>query len=313
MIQPSSPHGRILTSREVYRSFENLLTSAVEEIVLVSPFIGHHIFATTLAMIPPAVSVTLITRWDPREIAKGLNDLRIWEWLQERGNSQLRLRWDLHAKYYRGDFNVILGSGNLTKAGLNFRGRGNSEIMMYSSIEFDGVRDFERNLISSSAIPTEELYREMSADVERIRLEEPQVPIRQPAARDILAIEVDGAWKPACEMPDILFEVYEHRTDAIDNVSRDIALDDLDYIQAPEGLTKDEFKTFVRNVLAQSPLFPKVLAEVRAGRPISIDAGRQLVSATFGGVSESEAADIWSASRRWLAHFYPTDFQIRHL
>jgi hypothetical protein len=264
-------------------------------------------------MIPPAVSVTLITRWDPREIAKGLNDLRIWEWLQERGNSQLRLRWDLHAKYYRGDFNVILGSGNLTKAGLNFRGRGNSEIMMYSSIEFDGVRDFERNLISSSAIPTEELYREMSADVERIRLEEPQVPIRQPAARDILAIEVDGAWKPACEMPDILFEVYEHRTDAIDNVSRDIALDDLDYIQAPEGLTKDEFKTFVRNVLAQSPLFPKVLAEVRAGRPISIDAGRQLVSATFGGVSESEAADIWSASRRWLAHFYPTDFQIRHL
>lgn len=313
MLQPSSTHGRILTSGEIYHSFENLLTSAVEEIVLVSPFIGHHIFATTLEMIPPDVSVTLITRWSPHEIAIGLNDLRIWEWLQERGNSQLRLKWGLHAKYYRGDSNFIFGSGNLTKSGLNFRGRGNSEIMMSSSIEVDGIQDFERELFRSSNVATEETYWNLIADVEKIRLEESQVPIRQPVASDFLAIEVDGSWKPACEMPDILFEVYEHRTDAIDLVSRDFALNDLEYIQAPEGLSKDEFKGFVRNVLAQSPLFPAALAEVRADRPISIKAGQQLVSEAFSGVSESEAADIWSASSRWLAHFYPNDFQIRHL
>jgi hypothetical protein len=313
MIQPSSPHGRILASGEIYHSFASLLTSAVEEIVLVSPFIGKRLFLDSLAKIPPSVSVKLVTRWHPHEIAGGFNDLGIWKVLQDRGNCELRLKWNLHAKYYRGDSEVLFGSGNLTNAGLNLRGNGNSEIMVGAGQNLQGIQEFESDLLAASIIPSEEMFQELSAEVERIRAEQPTVIVRQPMVGQVFGIQVDGAWKPSSEMPDILFEVYEHRTAAIDLISRDFALSDLEYIQAPEGLSKDEFKGFVRNVLAQSPLFPVALAEVRADRPISIKAGQQLVCEAFSGVSESEAAEIWSASSRWLAHFYPNDFQIRHL
>lgn len=312
MIQPSSPYGRILTSREIFHSFDNLLASAAEEIILVSPFIGKRLFFDSLAKIPSSVPIKLVTRWHPHEIASGLNDLEIWKALQDRGNCELRLQWNLHAKYYRGDSEILFGSGNLTQAGLNLRGNGNHEIMISAGQDLDGIRRFEDELLMASTVPSEEMFQELSAEVERIQKEQPTVIVRQPISGQGLGIQVDGTWKPSSEMPDILFEVYEHRTNAIDIVSRDIALNDLDYIQAPEGLTKDEFKTFVRNVLAQSPLFPKVLAEVRADRPISIKAGHHLVFEAYNGINASEAADIWAASSRWLAHFYPADFQIRN-
>jgi hypothetical protein len=313
MIQPSSPHGRILTSGEIYDSFENLLTSAVEEIILVSPFIGKRLFVDSLEKIPLSVPVKLVTRWHPHEIAGGFNDLGIWKLLQDRGNCELRLKWNLHAKYYRGDSEVLFGSGNLTNAGLNLRGNGNSEIMLGAGQNLQGIQEFENDLLEASTIPSEEMFEELSAEVERIREEQPTVIVRQPMVGQVFGIQVDGTWKPSSEMPDILFEVYEHRTSAIDVISRDIALNDLEYIQAPEGLSRDEFTTFVRNVLAQSPLFPAALAEVRADRPISIRAGQQLVREAFRGVSELEAVDIWLASSQWLRHFYPNDFQIRHL
>lgn len=310
-MRSSSSNGKILMAREIFPTFDGLLTGAVDEVVLVSPFIGHHIFSESLAKISRNVSVTLVTRWSPHEIAGGLNDLRIWEWLQERGNSQLLLKWDLHAKYYRGDSNVILGSGNLTKAGLNFRESGNSEIMLSSTSNLDGLQDFESSLIQSSVEPTVEMYQELIAEVERIRLEEPPMPFRLPSSGDIWSIEVDGSWKPRCEMPDILFEVYERRTEAIDVYSVESALRDLEYIQAPDGLTSNEFKGFVRNVLAQSPLFPIVLAEIAENGPVSHKAGQRFVKEAFDGIEDAESELIWQASMRWLAHFYPEEFEIR--
>jgi hypothetical protein len=80
-------------------------------------------------------------------------------------------------------------------------------------------------------------------------------------------------------------------------------------LEAPPGLTKDDFHRFVRNVLAQSPLFPKVLSELEK-QAIPTDVGVGLVREVFEDLSNDEAEEVWFALKRWLLHFFSNDFSL---
>ena len=77
----------------------------------------------------------------------------------------LRLLHSLHAKYYRGDSNVILGSGNLTYTGLSHGGSGNAEVMLKLNNSIQGVQEFEANLISQSTVPNEQLIDDLRSQL----------------------------------------------------------------------------------------------------------------------------------------------------
>jgi hypothetical protein len=300
---------RILESHEVFSHFTRILSEARNKVVLVSPFITIGLLRESLIQIHESVHVTLITRWSAQEIVGGFNDLQVKTLLDERGNSELRLLWNLHAKYYRGDSAVILGSGNLTRNGLNYRNAGNSEVMIEAGLDLSGLQQLEQRLISSSAIPTEVMYEELCSEVDRLKQLNQSNGAFVTADTPSDVILDDRAWRPHSLMPDNVFDVYRGRINAMDKHVIFSASEDLDYLEAPPGLTKDDFHRFVRNVLAQSPLFPKVLSELEK-QAIPTDVGVGLVREVFEDLSNDEAEEVWFALKRWLLHFFSNDFSL---
>ena len=67
------------------------------------------------------------TRWTPLDIQVGASDIACRTLIKNRGGS-FRLHNQLHAKYYRVDDYVLIGSANLTQSGLGFSNSPNLEI-----------------------------------------------------------------------------------------------------------------------------------------------------------------------------------------
>lgn len=100
------------------RRLEALTAMAQDEVVLVAPFIKRVTLQRLLERLPPATPLLCVTRWRIDELACGVSDLDIWLDLVARGNAELLLIRDLHAKYYRFDQDVMMGSCNLTSSAL---------------------------------------------------------------------------------------------------------------------------------------------------------------------------------------------------
>src|SRR6266566_1157307 len=107
-----------------------LCSSADYELMLVAPYIKRPILAQLFAATKPSVSVQVITRWLPQDIRAGVTDIEVWDLVQERPRSCLRLRQDLHAKYYRADNRCLVGSANLTAAALGLSAAPNLELLV---------------------------------------------------------------------------------------------------------------------------------------------------------------------------------------
>src|SRR3954447_2475597 len=102
---------------------------ARHEIVLCAPFVKRHVIDRVLACTAPNVAVAIISRWRPEEIAAGGSDTAVLESGSARGGSVL-LHDRLHAKFYRGDDAVLLGSANLTGTALGWSTRPNLELLV---------------------------------------------------------------------------------------------------------------------------------------------------------------------------------------
>lgn len=98
----------------------NLCAEANKEVLLAAPFIKVSVLEKLMNKISPDVSLRCITRWFPEEIVAGVSDLEVWSLIQQRSNSSLWLRPDLHAKYYRADQRCLVGSANLTGKALGW-------------------------------------------------------------------------------------------------------------------------------------------------------------------------------------------------
>jgi hypothetical protein len=299
---------RVLASNEIFPVFQRLLETASSEVILVSPFINYSLFKQCLESVPTGVPLTLITTWRLEDLVSGFNDLGIKTLLETRENSTLKLLWNLHAKYYRIDSTVLVGSGNLTHRGLNAGGVGNSEVMLRVDQNFAGMGKYEQHLVDQSVFPDEEYFQELLKKIEALKLqraEESRVPQVSPI------VQLNDKWKPYCEMPNLLFGVYEKDTRAIDQQMIALAKSDLLYIDAAEGMNRDGFNLHVRNVLAQSALFAEVISKLRSSGGITSEEGYRIVKAIFPEISKDDALQIWSATQRWLRFFYPEQFLLR--
>lgn len=107
-----------------------LCTEADRELLLVAPFIKASVLERLLDKISSDVTLKCITRWFPEEIVTGVSDLEVWNLIQNRPNSSLWLRSDLHAKYYRADNHCLVGSANLTGKALGWSDCPNLELLV---------------------------------------------------------------------------------------------------------------------------------------------------------------------------------------
>jgi len=301
--------GGVIPSDRIFLTLTQMLKNARRSVVLVAPFISYTLFCELLGLVDKEALFTLVTTWRPLDIAGGFNDLRIKDRIDERDRAEIRLIWNLHAKYYRMDESVLLGSGNLTLAGLNARNHGNSEIMIGVDREFPGLMDYEVEILRQSVVPSQLLYEEIYRQVEILKLNGITTKI---GLREVVApvISLVQGWQPTCEMPQYLFDVYDDNLREIDQEIIAAARVDLIYLAVPAGRDVNEFKLFIRGALSQSTLFGSTIKFLNENEEMTDNDGEQIVSGFFSNLNAEEIRRTWGAAKRWLSFFFDEKFDI---
>ncbi len=299
---------QILESKSTFKQLDAVIKSALDEVVLVSPFITKSVLELLLQSVRASVKVTLITRFRIEDIFGGFNDLAIYDLFKQKQNFDLRLIWALHAKYYRGDGEVILGSGNLTFKGLSYQGDGNTEVMVKLNKSTKGISEFEEHILRQSVLPSDKLIEELKVQLQLLK----ETRHREKtliANADMYPTTKTEGWAPSCDMPNCLFEVYQNVTAEIDVQIVDQARGDLGYLALPVGLQKEAFKVHVRTALRQSPLFEAIVAEFKQSKNISAARGSEIVKTVYKEKSRPDARALWLCLVNWIDYFFNDEFQ----
>ena len=115
------------------------LCSGSERLVIVAPYIKVDTLKIMLADVSQLASLTCVTRWKPHDLAVGASDAECRTIVKDFGGS-FRLHPSLHAKYYRIDDVVLIGSANLTFSAMGWTPQPNLEILCQPGEDFDASR-----------------------------------------------------------------------------------------------------------------------------------------------------------------------------
>ena len=194
-------------------------------------------------------SLVCVTRWRHGDLIAGASDTGCRTLVTDRGGS-FRLHPSLHAKYYRIDDVVLVGSANLTSSAMGWAAQPNFEILCRTGDDFDAHR-FERELLRDS--------REISA-VEFARWE----ALGEMDAGSSSAISgaqpMLDAWRPATRDPGNLELVYRGREGEIASFDEQrAARRDIQALSIPPSLTDEAVRTWISTCLLGTPFVNSVI------------------------------------------------------
>ncbi|MXW24725.1 MAG: hypothetical protein F4Z77_00245 [Dehalococcoidia bacterium] len=176
----------------------------------------------------------------------GASDVECRSLVVARGGRFL-LHQRLHAKYYRLGDAVLIGSANLTAAGMGYSAPANTEILCAPSLTFD-FADFERALLADAREVDDTEFMRWQA-IERL-------PVTRRGNTELTADE----WRPLTREPINVWLVYAGRAAAVVSADeRTRAWQDLDALQLPPGLDRPDFDTIVSAALLSSAAVADVL------------------------------------------------------
>ncbi len=218
--------------------------SSASDIVIAAPYMKVGPLFDVLEYVTGKIRV--VSRWSLQDIASSVSDLDCRSITIER-NGYFFLHPRLHAKYYRFDQRVLIGSANLTSAALGQAENSNLEILCEPSSDFDYV-GFEREMFSQAREVSD---WEFSLWKQLVTAESfaPIKPIPTPALQLLY-------WYPHTRDPRHVWLAYEGYLNEI--ASRDeqrAALRDLEVLSVPLSLSYEEFRLWVAGCLVTSRFF----------------------------------------------------------
>lgn len=257
--------------------------------VIAAPYMKADVLEQVLTAVADSATITCVSRWTPEDIRFGATDLACRE-LALAYDGVFLLHDRLHAKYYRFDNQVLIGSSNLTEAGMNVPGTGNLEILCVAPPEFDAAQ-FESQLL-------QEAYPVSDAD---FALWSQIAPIHQQGQAHPLhhILHSIASWKPTTRRPEYLWLAYQQRSAEIPLAEQqEIAKQEVRTLGVPEGLTEEEFNNWVRLSLMTSPFVKSVLASLDE---VSEAAWDRL--SLQWNISKAEANRSRSTAQNWITYF----------
>lgn len=282
-----------------------LVSQAKYEVILCSPFIKAKVLGILLGVIPEGISVVIVTRWRPAEVAAGLSDLEVFDIANERPRTEVRLLHALHAKLYIADDHCLVGSANLTAAALGWRQDSNLEILIAAERTHTDVA-FLLTQLESATPATFQI---------RTQIEDLAAALDFPAldeAKDMPAPSVTQAstsWLPRCAAPNKLYEIYrDPDTTIVVESTRAEALADLNDLLLPPRLTTDEFTSYVAKALSRIPSFQRFLDSAPAG--MTDAQGEHIVAHLRADLDETDARKHWRIVREWISVFFQDTFEV---
>lgn len=271
-----------------------IVGGARQQCLLAAPYIKRDALDRLLATIPASSSVCVVTRWRLDEIALGVSDLEVWDSLVARGGAELWLQPTLHAKYYRADNRVAIGSANLTNSALGWRPNANLEILHDMGECYSQRGAFERALFEGGTKVDSALHASFIAALEAF----PRPP-RPPASEKASVFAELGDWRPRLRFAENLFMLYAGDDQDLSTAARDAAALDLAALNPPAGLSETQFKNWVGVALLQHPEFRAIDEFVVSSRRF----GEMRDLLTERGATDGNRA--WQTWMRWILHFLP--------
>ncbi len=279
-----------------------LSSACRRELVLCAPFAKEAVLVQLLSVVRDDVRPVLITRWRPDEVAAGVSDTGVLQVLRAHGGT-VYLHDRLHAKYYRSESQVLVGSANLTATALGWSAVPNLELLVPSVAA--EVENLETSLLSDGVVATDELATEVDEIAKLLapRTEMPRI--------DITHQQV-AAWVPSLRLPEDLFVAYRRGATALTSRSAAAAAADLAVLDLPHGLDRQQFERLVGHRLLSYGVIravdhfvlePRRFGEVRRLIGDLLELGRY------------EADESWQTVMRWMLEFLPARYshtQNRH-
>jgi len=120
--------------------------TAEKEVFLAAPFIKRNALHRVIEAIPNTIQLTVIVRFLPLDLASNVTDKEIVEDLLSRPNTEILAHPTIHAKIYRIDNRVLIGSANLTGRALGWGTPSNVELLLEVPAVNEDVRTVESHL-----------------------------------------------------------------------------------------------------------------------------------------------------------------------
>ncbi len=252
-----------------------------------------------------APELTCVTRWFPGELAAGVSDLGTYEIVKARGG-RLLLRQDLHAKYYRADHRVLVGSANITHAALGWSVQPNLELLVEHGADAHGFLAFEEGLVRSAILVDEELHSMVVSAVAGISVELEVGERYERFTLDRTPADL-RSWVPSLRQPTELYRTYENaEDDSIATIARDAALADLAVLRPPAGLDLAAFERAIAATLLTLPVIEAIDRYAAEPRPFGVV--RSLLQERLRCDRETAEGALQTLIR-WLLHFHPDRYQ----
>jgi hypothetical protein len=271
-----------------------------QRVLLCAPFVKAAVIERLLTALEPDIDIELFTRWRPEEVVAGVSDLSVLELVEEQGG-RVFLCDALHAKLFRFDELILIGSANLTAKALGWSLDSNLELLVEVSAELTAVDALEAEM-RAVAIPA---TAEIAAEIERVAALLPKVP-RQvvESALQIPASPADaaGLWRPHLREPRDLYRAYAKGLDRLTENSATSAAQDLSDLEIPPGLDRAQFEGLVGTRLLQARLIQKI--DDLLSRSRRFGEMRDVLAETLR-LDRDEATHAWQTTMRWMLYFLP--------
>lgn len=293
------------TGRRIYETLAGAANEALRCAVLVSPFIKCAAFSDIVGHLKSSVELTVVTRWRVDEVLAGVSDPETYLTYARRApldgepsrKDSFRLLDSLHAKYYRFDDQVFVGSANLTSLGTGLSG--NAVELLVPVPTSTESQQFERTVLERSGI-----VDQWTADY--------YLSLARNSAPDDSIDDVHLRSSPhptetlfQSRTPDALWECYSQEPQ-ISVATRDAALADLDALHIPPNLSREAFQSCVQAAVSSSLM-------VKGLRTFCSDPRRfgELKAWLKPRLSPLQDADLATQTMiRWVTFWLPNEFRI---
>lgn len=272
-----------------------LCCRGAQDALLAAPYIKADALAKVLAEIQPTANLTCVTRWNPHDIAVGASDAECRTLVLEAGGSFL-LHPTLHAKYYRIDDTVLIGSANLTNPAMGWSQSPNLEILCHPSVNFDAL-GFEQRLLEDSREITESEFALWQSIEKTAVVSTASVLEGYPCLDD---------WRPRTREPRNLFLSYQGREEEIASSDEQrAARRDLEALLIPNGLSEEQFALWASTCLLSAQFASTV---IQLQRDLDSTDLSRILAQTYG-LSMRQARRDMETVQNWLRFFAPQVLQ----
>lgn len=259
-------------------------------LVFAAPYIKADALAKVLSGVSSEASLICITRWSLQDLVLGASDIECRTIVRRFGGS-FRLHPSLHAKYYRIDDVVLIGSANLTSSAMGWSRQPNLEILCRAGDDFD-ADTFQPELLNNAREVSDQEFSRWEAVVNATAQSDSPITDRKPQLEN---------WRPSTREPRNLEFAYQGRVEAIASFDEQrAATKDLQSLLIPSGLADEQVRAWVSVYLLEA-LFTNSVIQLQNMEPL--EASRILADTYSLGITD--ARRDMETIQNWLAFFAP--------